>query len=84
MGVVVDVERRLGQAADGVADLRPVALRDSPGAQQAGVDAGLSCQQALGELEVAHLHREEHDGPTAKVRLAFVEHLTKFANMARS
>jgi replicative DNA helicase len=39
-----------------------------------------SNEKGTAEIIVAK-HR---NGPTAKVRLAFVEHLTKFANMARS
>jgi hypothetical protein len=45
-----------------VAHLLPVGLGDAPGPQVAGLDARLGREQALGELEVAHLEREEEDG----------------------
>ena len=59
--VVVDEQRRLGEAADGVAEPRPVRLGELAGPELARVDARLRREQALGELEVAHLHREEQD-----------------------
>ena len=51
--------RRLGQPADGVADLLPVVVAELAVADPGGVDPGLGAQQPLGELEVAHLQREE-------------------------
>src|SRR5207302_5311193 len=62
VGVVVDEDRRLTEVADGRADLRPVGLEQPAVPHPGGVDPGLGAQQALGELEVAHLEREEQHG----------------------
>ncbi len=59
VGVVVDPQVGLAQSTDGVADAAPVVLVEAPVADLGGVDPGLRAQQALGELDAAHLQREE-------------------------
>src|SRR5215207_11583992 len=59
LGVVVDPDRRLGEAADRPADAAPVVLGQAAGTDLGGVDAGLAAQEALAELEAAHLEAEQ-------------------------
>ena len=68
VGVVVDPDRRLGQPADGVGDLLPVGLGQVAVAHLLGVDPGLGAEHALGELELAHLEREEQHRPVGLER----------------
>src|SRR3712207_7990385 len=59
VGVVVDVDRCLGQTTHGVADLGPVALEQSPVAHAAGVDSSFGAQQSLGQLQRSEEHTSE-------------------------
>ena len=59
VGVVVDEERGVAEAGDGLADLGPVRVGQASVADPAGVDPGLGDQQALGQLVVGHLQRED-------------------------
>ena len=61
--VVVDPQLALAQAADRLGDLGPVGVGETAVLQLAGVDPGLGCDEALGELEVAHLEGEEQHRP---------------------
>ena len=60
-GRVVDVERRVREHVDRARELRPVVVRELPRAQPALVDARDRAHQALGELELRHLEREQGD-----------------------
>ena len=51
------------EAPDRVADLGPVGLDEPSGAELRRVDPRLGREQALRELEMAHLEREEEHGP---------------------
>ena len=57
--VVVDEDRRFGEAADGVGDLLPVRLVEAAGAQLRGVDPRLGRQQALRDFVAAHFQTEQ-------------------------
>ncbi len=59
--VVVDEERRFGESSHGLVDPRPLVLTEATRLQLARGHTGFGREQPLGELEVAHLHREEHD-----------------------
>ena len=53
MGVVVDVDGRLTETADGVADLGPVGLLEASVANPGGFDTRLGAQEALREDRTA-------------------------------
>ena len=57
--VVVDPQGRLGQPTHGPGDLRPVRLVEAAVAQLGRLHPAVGRQQALGQLEVAHLEGEE-------------------------
>src|SRR6202022_3803881 len=54
-GTVVDVNLALRERAHGVGDLGPIRVRDLAGAQQVGVNPGLTREQPLSELPARHL-----------------------------
>ena len=59
---VVDEQRRVGQPLAGLEDLRPAVLGDLPAAQILALDPRLRGDEALGELRLGHLEREQRDG----------------------
>ena len=58
-GVVVDPQLALAEAAHRLGDLGPVGVGQPARAELGRVDARLGRDESLGELEVAHLQREE-------------------------
>ncbi len=66
--VVVDEERGFGQPTDGLVDAGPLVFGELAGLQLARRHARFGREEALRELEVAHLHREEEHGLSAVQR----------------
>ncbi len=71
VGRVVEPERRLLQLVAGAHDLGPVLLRHLPLAQLVAGDPRPAGDEALGQLDLGHLEREEGDlGPVQHLELA--------------
>ena len=81
-GGVVDVDRRLGQLPRRLGEQRPVRVLQVAGAELVRVDARLGREQALHELLLAHLQREEGDALLLLDRrvLRDVEHEARLAH----
>ena len=62
------VQRRLGQPLAGLEDLRPAVLGHPAPAQLLALDPGLRGDEALRELGLGHLEREQRDRAAASAR----------------
>ena len=68
-GGVVDDDVQLGELLGRFQNLRPLLGADVAGADLLQADAGIGCQQALRDLRLGHLQREERHGRASKSRV---------------